>query len=385
MILTIFFALFAVCNSQQLIDLKSYPGGKDTKIDATGPYALYVTANSDDDSLLKQIKIKSANNPDKSLYDLKTFKLQQNTGLLQPFQITNEAVFSSPLTDEQMNQLKGSLYISTAQQLQNNKGFFVYNVEVSEKIVTTGLPEDCTIVFLNSNFNAPWHSSTISAWKQEEGTSVYMYEGIPKDTAEKKNSHIFSNPVLLSDNTLKFIPSVDFFSLNLPAFYFRINKGVQFVIEPNYNDINNSITTSKTTTGFYMKPITSVDRKVIINTGHDNNFSGTTGVNVVGNVPQNANFVVSGPGNWIATPSDTIQGWSAATISDTLGLETVNSVAGEVFAQYYIIQGEQLGSSTTMLPGRITTARGVESTTKSATAIQVFTSVLIPILGARFL
>ncbi|CAL2045141.1 unnamed protein product [Caenorhabditis brenneri] len=385
MLFPILFALFAVCNSQQLIDLKSYPGGKDAKIDATGPYALYVTASSDNDALLKQITIKSSNNPDKTLYDLKNYKLLQNTGLLQPFQITTEATISSSLSDEQMSQLKGSLYISTAKQLQNNKGFYVYNVEVSEKITTAGLPDDSTIVFLNSNFNMPWHSTTISAWKQEEGTSVYVYEGIPKDTNEKQNSHIFSNPVLLSDNSLKFIPSVEIFSLNLPAFYFKTHKEVQFVIEPTFIDINNMQTSSKTTTGFYMKPITSADKKITIKTGHDNSFSGTTGVNVVGNVPVNANFAVTGPGNWATTPSGTIQGWSAATITDTLALETINSVAGEVFVQYYIIQGEQLGSSTTMLPGRQTTSRGVESTTKSSTAIQVFTSVLIPILGARFL
>ncbi|CAO4379756.1 unnamed protein product [Caenorhabditis nigoni] len=388
MIVQVFLALFAVCNAQKLFDLKSYPGQSDTQIDATGPYSIYVSASSDDDALLNKITIKSSDNKVQTLLALKNAKTQQNTGLLQPFAITNSAVLSSSLTNDQMSKLTGTLYITTAQQLQNNKGFFVYNVETSEKVPITGdiYPDDVTLVFLNTNYkDQPFMSSTISAWKQAEGSSVYIYEGIPKDTDEKTNSQIFSNPVLLKDKSMKFIPSVEIFSLNLGAFYIKSHKGIQFVIEPTFHDIDNFPTSSKTTTGFYMKPIANPDRKVTIKTGHDNDFQGMTGVNVLGSsIPTNANFGVTGPGNWATTPSETIQSWSAATIADTLSLETTKCVAGEVFVQYYVIQGAENVPSTTMLPGRQTTAR-IQSTTKSTAMIQLFTSVLIPIVGARIL
>ncbi|UMM35483.1 hypothetical protein L5515_008084 [Caenorhabditis briggsae] len=387
MIFQVFLALFAVCNAQKLIDLKSFKGQTDTQIDATGPYSIYVSASSDDDALLNKMTIKSSDNKVQTLLSLKNAKVQQNTGLLQPFAITNSAVLSSSLTNDQMSKLTGTLYITTAQQLQNNKGFYVFNVETSEKVTITGdiYPDDVTLVFLNTNYkDQPFMSSTISAWKQAEGSSVYIYEGIPKDTDEKANSQIFSNPVLLQDKSMKFIPSVEIFSLNLGAFYIKSHKGIQFVIEPTFNDIDNSVTSSKTTTGFYMKPIANPDRKVTIKTGHDNDYQGMSGVNVLGSVPANANFGVTGPGNWATTPSETIHSWSAATIADTLSLETTNCVAGEVFVQYYVIQGAENVPSTTMLPGRQTTAR-IQSTTKSTALIQLFTSVLIPIVGARTL
>ncbi|EFP11094.1 hypothetical protein CRE_30935 [Caenorhabditis remanei] len=385
MIIPIVFALFAVCNSQKLLDLKSFNAGGDTKIDATGPYSIYVSASSDDDALLKQISVKTSDNQVKTLFDLKNNKLLVNTGLLQPFAVTTSAVVSSTLSQDQMNQLKGYLYVTTAQQLQNTKGFLVYDVGASEKIqISAGLmPDDVTIVFLNTNYKIqPYQPSTISAWVQAEGSSVNIYEGIPTDVDEKKDSQIFSNPVTLSGGNSKFFPTVQIFSLNLGSFYVKSHKGVQFVIESSFTDIDNSFTTAKTTTGFYMKPIASPDRKVTIHTGHDNNFNGTTGVNVVGN---SANFAVTGPGNWAVTPSATIQPWSVATIADTLSFETVNSVAGEVFVQYYLIEGAQNIPTTTSLPGRSTTARGVQTTTKSTATVQFLTSMLIPVIGARLL
>lgn len=381
----VIFVLFAVCNAQQLFDLKSFPGATDTPIGGNGQYSIYVSASSDDDALLKQVSVKTATD-EKTLYELKNAKLPQNTGLLQPFAFKDNAVLHSTLTTEQMGQLKGSLYITTAKQLQNTKGFFVYNVEVSEQISTTNaLSDDVTIVFLNSNYQAqPWLSTTISGWKQDPASSVYIYEGIPTDDDEKKDSQIFSNPVTLTGGAMKFIPSVEYFSLNLGAFYVKAHKGVQFTIDPKFNDLNNRVTSSKTTTGFYMKPIATPDQKVTINTSHDNNFNGTTGVNVVGTVPANAKLGVTGPGNWASTPSATIQRWSAATIADTLSFETTNCVAGEVYVQYYVIQGDETVSTTTILPGRQTTAR-LQTSTKSTAVIQLFTSILVPFVGARYL
>ena len=119
MIIPIVFALFAVCNSQKLLDLKSFNAGGDTKIEATGPYSIYVSASSDDDALLKQISVKTSDNQVKTLFDLKNNKIMMNTGLLQPFAVTTSAVVSSTLSQEQMNQLKGYLYVTTAQQLQS--------------------------------------------------------------------------------------------------------------------------------------------------------------------------------------------------------------------------------------------------------------------------
>lgn len=102
--------------------------------------------------------------------------------------------------------------------------------------------------------------------------------------------------------------------------------------------MNNRPTTSKITTGLYMKPITVNDRKVSIFTGHDDKLNGTIGVNVVGSVPANANFSVTYPIKWVTIPTNIIQSWSIPEISDRLGLDTINSVAGEVFVQYYMIR-----------------------------------------------
>lgn len=247
----------AVSNAQQLLDLKSFRGGVDTKIDATAPYAIYVSASSDSTDTLKQVYVKTSDNQIKSLYDLKNNKFYQNSGLLQPFKVDTEAFVSTLLNDEQMNTLKGFMYISTAQQLASellvikfletvnvpdSDGFYVYDVSVSEKIQLGPIqPDNCTLVFLNSNFNTdPWQSSTISSWVQSEESSVYIYEGIPKDAEEKKSSHIFSNPVMAKNGAV-FIPNVEKFSLNLGAFYFKTFKGVQFNIEPMNSMFSHSL------------------------------------------------------------------------------------------------------------------------------------------------
>ncbi|CAA94877.1 CUB_2 domain-containing protein [Caenorhabditis elegans] len=390
MIVPVLFSLFAVCNAQQILNLKDFDVNTGTKISQVAPYAIYVSASTDDTTLLKQINVKTTDNQVKNLYDLSRNHIMQNTGLLQPFvvNVTTEASISTTLSAEQMGKLTGFLYITTSKQLTNNH-FLVYNVQEAELIKVP--TDDYTIVFLNSNYSIltsqPFQSSSISAWSQTEGSSVKLYEGCPRDDAEKENSQFFSNPAVMINGKQMFFPVVEIFSLSLGAFYFKSSKGVQFVISNEFTDVNNRPTTSKITTGLYMKPITVNDRKVSIFTGHDDKLNGTIGVNVVGSVPANANFSVTYPIKWVTIPTNIIQSWSIPEISDRLGLDTINSVAGEVFVQYYMIQGNQSINpvTTTMLPGRQTTSRGIETTTKSNAIVQLFTSFIITILGARYL
>lgn len=119
MIVPVLFSLFAVCNAQQILNLKDFDVNTGTKISQVAPYAIYVSASTDDTTLLKQINVKTTDNQVKNLYDLSRNHIMQNTGLLQPFvvNVTTEASISTTLSAEQMGKLTGFLYITTSKQL----------------------------------------------------------------------------------------------------------------------------------------------------------------------------------------------------------------------------------------------------------------------------
>uniref|UniRef100_A0A8R1I136 Uncharacterized protein n=1 Tax=Caenorhabditis japonica TaxID=281687 RepID=A0A8R1I136_CAEJA len=63
-------------------------------------------------------------------------------------------------------------------------------------------------------------------------------------------------------------------------------KGVKFVIEPGYAELDGRQTSALTTTGVYMKPFNVPDKDITIFTTRDPRYNGTVGMNIVGNVPE---------------------------------------------------------------------------------------------------
>ncbi|CAI2354405.1 unnamed protein product [Caenorhabditis sp. 36 PRJEB53466] len=387
MIFLFLLALFAPSNAQQLLDLKSFKGGGDTKIDATGPYSIYVSASSDAAETLKQVYVKTSDNQIKSLYDLKNNKYLQDSGFLQPFQVDKEAYVSTVLSDQDLSALKGFLYVTTAQQLANSNGFFVYDVVTAETVNIGGVQtsDNCTVVLLNSNFDTlPWMSTTISSWSQsaDAAASVSIYEGIPTDSDEKANSQFFSNPAVLPNGDTVYFTNVEKFSVSLGAFYLKVYKGVEIVIEPAYTEIDGSQTSAFTTTGLYMKPFNQADKKITVLTARDPQYNGTTGANVVGSVPVTATVSLSeNDGDQHSgiklNPADQIRGFSTSAIGQNFTIESNGATAGEFFVQYFVIQDAQVIGQTTAGP--------FETTTKSTAFTTFFTSLLVPVIGARLL
>uniref|UniRef100_A0A8R1E119 Uncharacterized protein n=1 Tax=Caenorhabditis japonica TaxID=281687 RepID=A0A8R1E119_CAEJA len=413
-----FIVLFVVfANSEKhLIDLKSFKGGVETKIDAdTLPFSIYVSASSNDSDSLKQIYVYTTDDGVKSLYDLQKMKYVSNSGLLQPFVVNSgDAWISTQLTDEQMDKLRGYLYVTTTKQLKSRKrfftfflcfhisrfkdtnGFFVFDVTMSEKIEIDSLQsDDVTLVFLNTNFDTyPWQSSIINSWSQGIDSTVFIYEGVPTDDVEKSSSQMFSNPVVTASGDIVPIPKVEKFSLSLGAFYVKIHKGVNFIIEPGYVELDGFQTTAMTTTGVYMKPFNVPDKNITIVTLHDPKYNGTVGMNIVGHVPDNSQvglYVDNGQQDGAPlTPTDQAVGFDAFTIGQNITIKPNGTTAGEFCVQYYVIQGNQQIVSSTILPGRQSTAgptiksteNPIESTTKSTAFTKFLICGLIPVLGA---
>ena len=113
--------------------------------------------------------------------------------------------------------------------------FHVYGVSKSQNINLQALGKvDTTILFLNTNMGTnPYKSTIISQWKQDSTALAYLYAGFPQDTAEGKNTQIFSNP-MHTDKADLYFANVEKFSLTLVAFYLKTYRGVNFRIEPGY-------------------------------------------------------------------------------------------------------------------------------------------------------
>ncbi|EGT48545.1 hypothetical protein CAEBREN_21212 [Caenorhabditis brenneri] len=250
---------------QKVINLNTFGGKIKSEIDATGPYSLYLSASSDSMSRLSQIFIETSNNQQISLYQLKMNKMHRSSGFLQPFRVVKSASIVSNLTDTDMKFLTGFLYVTTRKQMNDNS-FYVFDVD-QEQIVNLDetKPDNCTVVFLNSNASmTPVHSTTITNWVQSENSSVFIYQGFPHNGEPKSYSQIFSNPVSTTEK-MKFFLYIEPFSISLPVFYMRIHKGIQFTINPQYLNINGTTTSFPTTTGFYMKPFNRSEDKTVIN------------------------------------------------------------------------------------------------------------------------
>ncbi|CAI2354729.1 unnamed protein product [Caenorhabditis sp. 36 PRJEB53466] len=372
----LFSILLAVCAAQKLIDLKSFRGRSvQNAIDTQAQYAIYVSATSDSQQLLDNIFVVTDDGASISLYKLKNKKLLQTSGQLQPYVVTKSAYVTTSLTDDQMNTLSGFMFVSSAKQLTNNM-FYVIDVDKSQTVNLQGLGAvDSTVLFMNSNIRtAPYHSSVISAWKQDGSALASIYRGVPSDTDEPKDSQIFSNP-MHTQTFDRFFPTVEKFSLSLGAFYLKTYKGVSFVIEPGYFDVDRGTTSSYTTTGFFMKAVNQLDRTVTIKTMRDTRYNGSTGANTIGDLPSGGKVSVGAydgaTGYSISfPPSDSIFFWQTPNIGLTFQGSSTNGQAGEYFVQYFVVQGT-LYSATTLgpvptLPGRQTTAHSghVETTTR---------------------
>lgn len=177
-------------------------------------------------------------------------KLFQNSGQLQPYAITDSSAYvTTTLTDNQMNTLKGLMFISSTAQLKNSESralssfddsiflvnFYVIDVDGSQNVDLTGIGNsDSTVLFLNTNYQTnPFQSAVISSWKQAGDAQVSLYRGIPTDNAEVQNTQIFSNPM----HTMTFdgyFDNVEKFSLSLGAFYIKTYKGFKFLLQPGY-------------------------------------------------------------------------------------------------------------------------------------------------------
>uniref|UniRef100_A0A1I7U721 DUF4767 domain-containing protein n=1 Tax=Caenorhabditis tropicalis TaxID=1561998 RepID=A0A1I7U721_9PELO len=123
-------------------------------------------------------------------------KMNPNSGFLQPFRVVKSASLISNLIDIDMRFLSGFLYITTKKQMNDNS-FYVYDVDQYQTVdFDESKPENCTIVFLNSNISmTPVQSTSFINWNQSENSSVFIYPGIPKNPEPESYSQIFSNPV----------------------------------------------------------------------------------------------------------------------------------------------------------------------------------------------
>ncbi|PIC24953.1 hypothetical protein B9Z55_018075 [Caenorhabditis nigoni] len=346
------FLAFFIClvSAQQLIDLKTFRGKNvRNSINAHAPYDVFVSATSDDAEILAQIHLITQDKQNQTFLQLKNRKPFLTTSQIQPFPVQTTAYVTTNLTDEQVKNLTGMIFICTTNQQQINN-FHVIDVD---KPQTLYLPnENQTVLFLNSNMDSsPVQYSTISSWNQSSNSSIYFYKGIPTDLPEKDNTFIFSNPVSptrATDHTIEFFSNVQKFSLGLGAFYIKYYGSLSFNIAPEYYDVNGTSTNSTTTTGFYMKPKSQKDRNVTIQIAQNSkDVGGVTGSNTVGTLPKNgkvtfgvrsADLEAKNPMN----PSDEIQDWTTNFIGNQIFINSENGTDGEFFVQYYMRANQKM-------------------------------------------
>lgn len=391
----LFSTLFSVAFSQVLLPLNSFKGGSyNNVLPGTGPYAVYVSAHSDATSALQSIFVVSGDGTRKSLNDLKNNKLFQNSGELQPYVITDSATVTTTLTTNDMQRLNGVMFVSSKSQL-NNTNFHVIDISTAQTIPKSTQVE-LTILFLNTHMGTnPYKSSLISSWNQDSHTQAYIWPGVPTDFVEDEKRYIFSNP-MLSRNFNQYIPNVEKFSFTLNAFYMKTLRGCPgFRIEPGSYYIDGTTTTAVTTTGFYMKAKGQADQLVKIHTKRDSRYSGASGANMLGSLPTTKLVTVGiydGASKYEDTsaPNPFFTPWAVPAIGENIQISSTGGVDGEYYVQYFVMQGP-VGTGTTLLPGRQTTARPgaptnapgptvpghVETTTKSSSTYQFLTALMI--------
>ncbi|EFP08824.1 hypothetical protein CRE_19813 [Caenorhabditis remanei] len=175
----LFFALFSICSCQVLLNLRDFNGGNAKNRLNPGPdqTGVYVSAFSDSVDLLSKIFIVFGNNGTQtSIYDLKGLRL--TTGEIIHCIIDNSTYLTTSLSNNQMTQLTGMMFISSPRQLVDINFHVMdasYQLDIQFKKID---PVDSTVLFLNTNFNVnPSTTSVISQWTQYEGSSVYLYSG----------------------------------------------------------------------------------------------------------------------------------------------------------------------------------------------------------------
>eukprot|EP00081_Caenorhabditis_elegans_P002266 NP_001024315.1 Uncharacterized protein CELE_ZK6.11 [Caenorhabditis elegans] len=366
-------ALFLVGSAQQLQPLSSFKGmsvhNEFSDFKVYPPYNIYVSAHSDATSALQQISVVTESGT-KTLFELK--QNLQASGEITGYPVLKPAYLTTTLSDNDLKRLNGVIYISSSKQYADNT-FHVYGVSKSQNINLQALGKvDTTILFLNTNMGTnPYKSTIISQWKQDSTALAYLYAGFPQDTAEGKNTQIFSNP-MHTDKADLYFANVEKFSLTLVAFYLKTYRGVNFRIEPGYSSIDSSTTTDVTTTGFYMKPLEKDDSTITVNIKRDTRFSGASGANVIGNLTTGGMVTVGfyeGASKYedSAAPNPFCSPWSIPYILQNMKIWSTSSNPknGQYFVQYFIARA--IGSGTTSRPG--------QTTTRSSGTVQFFVSV----------
>ncbi|EGT30868.1 hypothetical protein CAEBREN_02792 [Caenorhabditis brenneri] len=276
----ILFALFSGAFAQQLVNLNTFTGGgQNNLIPGNAPYAIYVSAYSDSTAALQSIFVTTGDGTKKSLYELKNYKLFQNSGQLQPFVVKDNAYLTTTLTTNDLKTLHGVMFISSTAQLNNHTA---------------------------------------------QGTTTSQY----------------------------------------------------------------------TTTGFYMKAKGQPDSLYTVHCRRDKQYSGTSGMNMLGSLPTGKKVtygVYDGASKWeessVANPF--FSPWNIPFIGENFQISSDGGNDGQYFVQYFTVQGI-IGTGTTVLPGRQTTAGPgpyptvpghVETTTKSSGAVQVFICLMLCFVG----
>ncbi|EFP02262.1 hypothetical protein CRE_24977 [Caenorhabditis remanei] len=358
LILLIFFLLFQLSDSQLVIHLNSLKGENfQNLISSTLPYSLYVSANEDSTEILKQIFVQG-----KNLDEIRDLKNSKSTGfLLSPLKIqSSSAHISSSLPDYQLASLKGFIYVTTTKQALDDS-FLVYDV-AQRQTIRTNHTGNYTLVFLNTN---PTYSSTISNWTQGSSSTAKMYKGYPTDLLE--DSFLFSNPVEPVGKDLKLFSVVEKFSVRFPIFYFKITNSLLFQIESGSFDLDGYSTAGYDSTGFYMKPRNEKPKNFTITCMKDNRYNGSTGILMSGsNLPTDATLRIKfnaddSSFSIIEIADIRIPGFAVNMIYSSLTVSSNNTDDGEVYVQYYILQDQFVGTTstvqqTTMIP--VTTTKG---------------------------
>uniref|UniRef100_A0A1I7UBE0 CUB_2 domain-containing protein n=1 Tax=Caenorhabditis tropicalis TaxID=1561998 RepID=A0A1I7UBE0_9PELO len=339
--------LFSTCFAQQLISLNSFNGNNIRNPLVDTPFSIYVSAHSDDDSVLKEVFVISGN-ASISLYDLKTNYFVEKFGQLERYVLYHSAYLTSPLATLKLAELTGVMYLSSPEQVADDN-FYVYDIDQRQDLNLAGLGyQDLTILFLNTNMATnPPTSTLISNWTQNSNSRVYLYQGVPYGKIDPARSHIFSNP-MMSDKFYWYFPNVETFSISTVSFYIRAYNGTaSFILEPGSTNLAGTTTTDVITTGFYMKPKGIPDSATQINVKKDVNYDGFTGCNIVGHVPNGASVsfdIYNGDEHYNRTvvPTDFFEEWSTPNIGDKIVISSTNAKEGVFYVQYFIIQGASI-------------------------------------------
>ncbi|CAO4382452.1 unnamed protein product [Caenorhabditis nigoni] len=280
-----------------------------------------------------------------------------------------------------------ALSIAYGQQLIRN--FHVFDISHPTTFNRQTDTSNSTILFLNTcQEYYPTQSSVISQWEQDPSSSSFLYTGVPGDEKEPKNTHIFSNPVVISNNSTQYFSNVEQFTLSSTvAFYLRtFNGGPSFVVEAGGSYIDGTTTTAYSTTGFFMSPQAEDYAKTKVHIQRDTSYPGTCGANMLGSLENHGNLSVSfydASSSFTNenSPNSFFTPWSIPVIEENLSIKSTPGAAGYYYVQYFVLQGKKNESTTTSTSTRPIeeTTTSVEGTTSSSNSVKILKSILIVI------